>query len=69
MNRKRKTSESTHDNVSKDNSSNSDSDDTVSTSKILKIKKKETVVRKWNEDYLKFGFFMTEEEKIGVRIS
>ena len=30
---------------------------------IISLKKKKTVVRKWNEEYIKYGFYMTEEEK------
>jgi zinc finger BED domain-containing protein 5/7/8/9 len=47
------------------NESKNDAANTASFSKPSKtnIKKKKSVVRKWSDDYLKYGFYMSEEEK------
>ena len=54
--RKRKASESTSDD-SEDCAANNNNKTVISS------KKKKIVVRKWNEEYIKYGFYMKEEEK------
>lgn len=53
--------------VSDDSRSISSSDDAKSATTSAGFSKnklrKKTVVRKWNEDYIKYGFYLTEEEK------
>lgn len=74
--RKRKASQSTSHNedsaipafnsIPRDESSESESDDCTAGNVQIKtsVKKYKTVVRKWNDDYIKYGFYMSNEEKV-----